>query len=264
MLLTERTGLIPMTISIAQAQLFFLALTRVLAILVQVPVFGSEVIPTQTKLGLGAVLAMIVLPWSPLPAGVESIPWLLFGTLILRELIIGLLAGFAAALTFGAFQMTGKLIDMSSGFGAGQVFNPAMSEAGGTLDQFFILVVMLYFLITNGHHIFLQGLQATFIVLPLNQPLPAINPEALLLMTSGLITAGIQMALPVIGALFLTDLTLGLLAKVAPQINVFFLGLPIKVWVGLFALSLLFSSLIPSLDRMFKNLGPRMLQILGA
>jgi flagellar biosynthetic protein FliR len=253
-----------MIISIAQTQFLFLALTRVLAILVQVPVFGSEVIPSQVKLGLGAVLAMIVLPWSPLPAGVEAIPWVLYATLILRELIIGLLAGFAAALTFGAFQITGKLIDMSSGFGAGQVFNPAMSEAGGTLDQFFILVVMLYFMLTNGHHIFLQGLQATFKLLPLNQPLPEINPEALLTLSSGLITSGVQMALPVVGALFLTDLTLGLLAKVAPQINVFFLGLPIKVWVGIFALSLLFSFFVPSLDRAFKNIGPRMLQILGA
>jgi flagellar biosynthesis protein FliR len=253
-----------MIISIAQTQLFFLALTRILAILVQVPVFGSEVVPTQVKLGLSVILAMIVLPWSPLPAGVEAIPWLLYATLILRELIIGLLAGFAAALTFGAFQITGKLIDMSSGFGAGQVFNPAMSEAGGTLDQFFILVVMLYFMLTNGHHVFLQGLQATFRLLPLNQPLPEINPEALLKLSSGLITSGVQMALPVVGALFLTDLTLGLLAKVAPQINVFFLGLPIKVWVGIFALSLLFSFFVPSLDRAFKNIGPRMLQILGA
>jgi len=253
-----------MIISIAQTQLFFLALTRVLAILVQVPVFGSEVIPSQIKLGLGVVLAMIVLPWNPLPASVEAIPWILYATLILRELVIGLLAGFAAALTFGAFQITGKLIDMSSGFGAGQVFNPAMSEAGGTLDQFFILVVMLYFMLTNGHHGFLQGLQATFILLPLNQPLPEINPEALLTLSSGLITAGVQMSLPVVGALFLTDLTLGLLAKVAPQINVFFLGLPIKVWVGIFALSLLFSFFIPSLDRAFKNIGPRMMQILGA
>lgn len=253
-----------MIVSIAQTQLFFLALTRVMAILVQVPLFGSEIVPNQVKIGLGVVLTMIVLPWNPIPADAAAVPWLAFTGLILRELIIGFLAGFAAALTFGAFQMTGKLIDMSSGFGAGQVFNPAMSEAGGTLDQFFILVVMLYFMLTNGHHVFLLGMQDTFQLLPLNQPLPEINPEALLRMASGLITAGVQMALPVVGALFLTDLTLGLLAKVAPQINVFFLGLPIKVWVGIFCLSLLFGLLIPPMDRAFKNLGPRMLQILGA
>ncbi|GAP22490.1 flagellar biosynthetic protein FliR [Leptolinea tardivitalis] len=253
-----------MIVSIAQTQLFFLALTRVLAILVQVPVFGSEIVPNQVKLGLGVILAMIVIPWNPLPENAAAIPWLAYAGLILRELIIGFLAGFAAALTFGAFQITGKLIDMSSGFGAGQVFNPAMSDAGGTIDQFFVLVVMLYFLVTNGHHIFLIGLQDTFKLLPLNQPLPEINPEALLTISSGLIMSGVQMALPVVGALFLTDLTLGLLAKVAPQVNVFFLGLPIKVWVGLFALSLLFGLLVPSLDRAFKNIGPRMLQILGA
>jgi len=253
-----------MIISIAQTQLFFLALTRVLAIVVQIPVFGSEIVPNQMKVGLGVLLTIIIIPWNPLPADAAYVPWLAFAGLVLREMIIGLLAGFAAALTFGAFQITGKLIDMSSGFGAGQVFNPAMSEAGGTLDQFFILVVTLYFLLTNGHHVFLLGLRDTFTLLPINQPLPELNPEALLKISSGLITSGVQMALPVVGALFMTDLTLGLLAKVAPQINVFFLGLPIKVWVGIFALSLLFGLFIPSLDRAFKNIGPRMLQIIGA
>ncbi|NLF50412.1 MAG: flagellar biosynthetic protein FliR [Leptolinea sp.] len=253
-----------MIISIAQTQIFVLALTRILAILVQVPIFGSEVIPNQVKVGLGVILAMIVIPWNPLPAESMYIPWLAFAGLVMRELIIGFLAGFAATLTFGAFQITGKLIDMSSGFGAGQVFNPAMSGAGGTLDQFFYLVVMLYFMLTNGHHLFLLGLRDTFVLLPMNQPLPEMNPEALLQLASGLIIAGVQMAIPVVGALFLTDLTLGLLAKVSPQINVFFLGLPIKVWVGIYALSLLFGLLVPSLDRAFKNLGPRMLQIMGA
>ncbi len=152
---------------------------------------------------------------------------------------------------------------MSSGFGAGQVFNPAMSEAGGTLEQFFYLVVLLYFLLTNGHHVFLIGLQNTFKILPINQPLPEINPEALLQLSSGLITSGVQMALPVLGALFLTDLSLGLLAKVAPQINVFFLGLPIKVWVGIFGLSLLFGLWFHHWTGV-QEYRPRMLQILGA
>jgi flagellar biosynthetic protein FliR len=252
-----------MIVSIAQTQLFLLALTRVLAIIVQVPVFGSDVIPNQMKVGLGFFITILVIPWTPIPADAIATPWLAYTGLILRELLIGFIAGFAGALTFGAFQMAGKLIDMSSGFGAGMVFNPAMGEAGGTLDQFFVLIVMMYFLLTNGHHIFLMGLKDTFTLLPLNQPLPELNPEALLQLSSGIITSGVQISLPIVGALFLTDLTLGLLSKVAPQINVFFLGLPIKVWVAIFALSLLFGLLGPTLDRAFKNLGPRMLQILG-
>jgi flagellar biosynthetic protein FliR len=252
-----------MIVSIAQTQFFLLALTRILAILVQVPVFGSEVIPNQVKIGLGIFITLVIIPFNPIPADVAATPWLGFAGLVFRELLIGLLAGFAASLTFGAFQMAGKLIDMSSGFGAGQVFNPAMGDTGGILDQFFVLIVMIYFLITNGHHIFLMGLRDTFIILPINQPLPELNPETFLRLTSGLIVTGVQVALPIIGALFLTDLTLGLLSKVAPQINVFFLGLPIKVWVGIFSLSLLFGLVTPYLDGMFKNLGARMLQIIG-
>ncbi len=80
--MTERTGLIPMIVSIAQTQLFFLALTRVLAILVQIPLCGSEIVPNQMKVGLGIVLAMIVIPWNPLPADAAAVPWLAFAGLV--------------------------------------------------------------------------------------------------------------------------------------------------------------------------------------
>jgi flagellar biosynthesis protein FliR len=252
-----------MIISIGQFQLFFLALTRVLAILIQVPVFGGPMIPNQVKLALGVVLSLIVIPWQPLTPETAAMPFLSFIFAISRELIIGVLAGFAGTLTFGAFQVAGKLMDMSSGFGAGQIFNPAMGDTGSAMDQLFTLVALLFFLITNGHHTFLLGLQKTFVVLPLNMPLPDLAPARLLQMTAGFILIGVQLSLPVVGALLLTDLTLGMLAKVAPQVNVFFLGLPIKVWVGVMGLMLVFSSVVPIMGDMFHNLGNRMLEILG-
>ncbi len=190
-------------------------------------------------------------------------PFISFGFAILQELIIGLLAGFAGTLTFGAFQVAGKLMDLSSGFGSGQIFNPAMGDSGSAMDQLFTLTALLFFMITNGHHTFLLGLQKTFSVLPLNSPLPELSATRLLDMTSGFIQVGVQLALPVMGALLLTDLTLGMLAKVAPQVNVFFLGLPIKVWVGVMGLALVMGSIVPLMGDLFDQIGNRMLQILG-
>jgi flagellar biosynthetic protein FliR len=253
-----------MLISIAQAQIFFLVLTRVLAILVQVPVFGSAMIPNQIKVALGIILSMIVIPWKILPPDAPVIPLEVYAVAILQELIVGLLAGFAGNLTFGAFQTAGKLMDLGSGFGAGQIFNPTLGETGSSLEQFFVMVAMLLFLAINGHHGFLLGLQKTFEILPVHAPLPAILPDRLLSTMSALFMAGVQMALPVMAALFMTDLALGLVGRAAPQVNVFFLGLPVKVWLGVTGLSLALIYLMPFFGDLFGNLGNRVIYLLGA
>jgi flagellar biosynthetic protein FliR len=82
-------------------------------------------------------------------------------------------------------------------------------------------------------------------------------------LTSDMIVTGLQVSLPVVGALLLTDLTLGLLARVAPQIQVFFLGMPLKIGIGLGALALSLGTVMPVLARLFHNIGPRMLFLLG-
>ncbi|HPH96552.1 MAG TPA: flagellar biosynthetic protein FliR [Anaerolineaceae bacterium] len=252
-----------MLVSIAQFQLFFLVFTRVIAILVQIPVFGASAVPNQIKIGLAFVLSMVVMPWQPLPAEAEAMPWVLFAVGIGRELLVGILAGFSASLVFGAFQIAGSLMDLSTGFSAGQMFNPALGEVGSSMSQFFSIMAILYFLIINGHHSFLMGLQMTFTLLPVNQALPELTYERLLIMTNGMILTGIQIAMPVLGALLLTDLTLGLLSRVAPQIQVFFLGMPVKIWVGLIGLALAFGYLLPVIRDLLQNMGPRMLEILG-
>jgi flagellar biosynthetic protein FliR len=252
-----------MLVSVLQFQLFFLVLTRVLAILIQVPMFGSSLIPNQMKLAVGIALTFIVVPWSPVYEETTAMPFISFLFAILQELIVGLLAGFVGTLTFGAFQLAGKMMDLSSGFGAGQIFNPAMGDTGSAMDQMFSLTALLFFMITNGHHTFLLALQKTFVYLPVNAALPDLSAARLLQMTAGFILIGVQLSLPVVGALLLTDITLGMLAKVAPQVNVFFLGLPIKVWVGVMGLMLVLSNVVPIMGDMFKQLGNRMLVILG-
>jgi flagellar biosynthesis protein FliR len=97
----------------------------------------------------------------------------------------------------------------------------------------------------------------------LNGPMPVITVDSLMQITTTLIVAGVQLALPVMGALLLTDIALGLLARVAPQIQVFFLGLPLKIGLSLAGMALLFTVIIPSLADIFRAIGPRSLQLLG-
>ena len=252
-----------MVVSIAQAQLFFLALTRVLAILIHVPVLAGQGVPNPVKIGLGVLLTMVIIPWEPLPPEAASLDTLAFGFAIARELLLGTLAGFAAALTFACLQVAGELMSTGSGFASARVLNPAMDFSGSPLDQFFLLFTTLIFLVINGHHTFLLGLQRTFELFPLNSPLPDFSLEVFARMTAQLITAGVQMALPVMGALLLTDLVLGLLSRVAPQVQVFFLGAPLKAGLGIFFLLVTLGVLLPAVSGLFERLGERMLLILG-
>jgi flagellar biosynthetic protein FliR len=253
-----------MSVSVAQAQIFFLALTRVLAMIIHVPVLGGRSIPNQVRLGLGFALVLAMLPWQPLEPGAEMMDTLPYAVAIGKELLIGTLAGYAALITFGALQITGSLMGSGSGFSAGHVLNPALDDTGSPLDQLFIMTAFLIFLVINGHHMFLQGLQQTFVLLPINGDIPDISLDRLVGLTGGMITAGVHMALPLLGTLLLTDLTLGLLARVAPQVQVFFLGIPMKLGVGLIALSAALIIILPTLNQMLQSIGERTLQLLGA
>jgi flagellar biosynthetic protein FliR len=252
-----------MIVSIAQTQVFFLVFTRIMAMVIPVPVLGGQTIPAQVRIGLGIILSAILIPWQPLGPEVEELGLLAFAAGIFQEIIIGALAGFAATLTFGAIQIAGEMMGIVSGFGAGNILNPSLGSTGSALDQLFVMVGMLFFLVLDGHHYFLMAVQKSFSVIPVNTPVPFTDPTTLLTMTANLITTGVQMALPVIGALLLADISMGLLARVAPQIQIFFLGLPAKVGLGMIAVGLTFGVALPVMRDLFQKMGPRLIELVS-
>ncbi len=252
-----------MLISIAQTQIFFLVLTRVMAVVIHIPNLGGQTIPNQIRIGLGLVLAAILLPWTPLGVDVESMALLTFAAAILKEIIIGTLIGYAAILTFAAISIAGETMGIGSGFGSDRIFNPAIEQSVTPIGQLFVVISMLYFMAVNGHHIALVALQKSFSAIPVNTPLPTFSVETLLRSTAQMIVVGIQIAFPIFAALMLADITLGLLSRVAPQIQVYFLGLPAKIALSLFALGLSLSIFFPYLRDLFSNLGARMLSLVA-
>lgn len=253
-----------MVVSIYQAQLFFLILSRVLAAIVFVPVLGGRSVPNPVKIGLGFVIAMIITPTLPASTNATTMSAINWGLAMTQEVMIGALAGYAAALTFAAVQIGGHLMGIVSGFSAANVLNPALEDSGTAMDQMFLITATLVFIAINGHHYFLLGLNRTFDVIPANSTIPDLSLPNILSIFSQFITAGMQMALPVVGALLLTDLTLGLLARVAPQVHVFFLGIPLKIGIGLIALALTIVMLAPNLELLFSKIGEHTLELLGS
>jgi len=252
-----------MLISIAQAQIFFLVFTRVMAVIIHIPNLGGQTIPNQVRIALGLILAALLVPWAPLGVEVESMALITFAAAILKEIVIGTLIGYAAILTFGAISIAGETMGLESGFGSDRIFNPAMEQSVTPMGQMFVVISMIFFMTVNGHHIAVFALQKSFALLPVNTPLPAFSVEILLRMTAQLIMVGIQIAFPIFAALLLTDITLALLSRVAPQVQVYFLGLPIKIGLSMFALGLSFAIFFPHLRDLFANLGSRMLSLVA-
>ncbi|MBM4423037.1 MAG: flagellar biosynthetic protein FliR [Chloroflexi bacterium] len=253
-----------MSISIARFQDFFLVLTRLLAILSAVPVLGGRAIPMQVRLGLGVLVAIIIFPWSPtLPAADDYQSLIPFLWSIAQELITGILAGMAARFAFTALDAAGRLMAESSGFAAGSVLNPAMDIPGTALDQFYTMMVVLIFLMTNGHHQLLRGVALSFEVVPLRSlALDAAGQENLIRMSANMLLTATQIAMPVMALMLLLDLGLGLMARAAPQMNVFFVGAPLKAGLAFFAVAAVLPALFPIITNLFSRMPYDVIQLI--
>ena len=250
-------------VDIAQFQIYFLTFTRIMATIVHVPVIGGRSVPNLVKIGIGLLLAIFLAPIQTSQSTFVSMDIVAFSIAIGREIIIGTIAGYAADLAFGALQIAGSLMGLGSGFMAGQTLNPTIGDNGTSLDQIFVTTAFLIFFVLNGHHIFLLGLAKTFEVLPINSEIPQLAENTIFHLTGSMISIGIQISLPILGALMLTDIAMGLLSRVAPQIQVFFLGIPLKIAFGLFALAIAIPALAPNLRTIFNGIGDQMILLLG-
>ena len=252
-----------MSVSIAQAQLYFLVLTRILAMIIQVPVLGGQGVPQQIRLSLGLILAVVLIPWQQLPVDAKTIELAAYGVAVAKELFLGTLIGFAASATFGAVQIAGEAMGLESGFGSGRIFNPSLGDSGSEFSQIFVMVSLMVFLLIDGHHLFIIAMQRTFEVIPANGPLPLDSMNTLIRIMAQMIVVGIRLALPLMAALIITDLSLGLLSRIAPQMQIFFLGMPVKVGVSLVGLALLFMVVMPALGDLFRGMSNQMLSLIS-
>ena len=223
-----------------QLTLFLLVFVRISGMIIISPIFGSRNIPGTIKAGLSMYLALIVLPL--LAVGLEpSIPQTLipYIFLVVSELLFGVIIGFASSLVFSAVQMTGSLLDMQVGFGIVNIFDPQAGQQVPLIGNFKYILALLLFLSVNGHHILLTAIVNSFRLVPIaGIVFTGALTEMMVNMVSGIFTLAFQITVPVLAALIITDIALGILARTMPQMNVFVVGVPAKIIVGIFVLSI--------------------------
>lgn len=232
-----------MTISAIHLLTLFLIFVRVLAVFMTAPFFNSRSIPTIAKIGLAGIFTLILLPMSQallendqisVPSGLPA-----FLMMIFPEILLGALIGYIGNLLFIAVTVAASLMGMEAGFRAANLLSPFMNIPSSALDQFYTLLALTLFLVMNGHHMLLRAIIHTFELSPPGTFfMGELATERLVVFTAQMFATAIQIALPVIGTLLLTNLGLGLVARVVPQIQVFFVGLPLKIGLGLITMAI--------------------------
>ena len=226
-------------------------LSRILGLIAAAPLFGNPGVPARVKIALGLLLAMIIAPTIPaLPA---ADPMSLAGLLILiQEMLIGLGMGFSIRIVFAAVEMAGEISSLTMGLGFATFFDPQTRGRSSAISQFLGLLATLAFLSVNGHLVLLAALAESFTSLPISAG--PINGGGFLQLANWggrIFSAGLQLALPIVAALLITNVALGILTRAAPQLNLFGIGFPITLGVGLTVIGMVLPFLSTPLQNLF-------------
>ena len=217
-----------------------LLFTRNAAVFTVSPVLGRNNVPLYTKILLSVLLTFIMIPLYPPPAEMDYGSIFHYTFAILGEAVLGLIIGYMNTLFFSVAFTAGQQIDMKIGFGMVQVYdvqsNVQVPVAGSLLN----LIILLVFLLADGHIRLIQALSRTFEVIPVGQV--ALNADIAFVVVESFARAfaiAVNIAIPLIAAGLLAEAALGVIVRTTPQINVFVLGIPIKLLIGLFILFLI-------------------------
>jgi flagellar biosynthetic protein FliR len=248
-------------LSALELEKLLLIILRVSGIIVVAPVFGHRSVPSMLKAGLILLISIVLLPTVAAPVDIPPELWAMSGMLI-KEIAAGLMIGFASLLLFIAIQFAGNLIGLQMGFGIVNVIDPNSQEQVPLIGEFQFLLAMLIFLSLDGHHMVLSAIAGSFAVIPLGKiTFTQISAEIITRAVVDTIALAIKLGAPCIVTLFLLDVSLGIVARTVPQMNIFIVGFPLKISVGLFMLAAslpivgyVFAKLLQGLNSNLSNL----------
>lgn len=232
---------------------FMLPLVRILALLSTMSVLGVPAVPARVKIGLGVCVAIIVAPTLP-PLPAEALAsWFGLG-LVIKEIIIGLAMGFATRIAFAAIDFAAELIGLQMGLGFATFFDPQAADQTSGIGRFLGVMATLVFLAINAHLMVIGALAESFRAMPVDGAFFSGGvARGMVEAGSAVFGFGLALAMPVVGALLITNLALGILTRAAPQLHLFAVGFPITLAVGFVLLAVTLPYLTPILERMFQH-----------
>src|SRR5690625_122780 len=227
---------------------FLLIFARMIAFFVVMPLFSYRTIPTSFKIGFSFFLSLVML--TSLETEIVEVDFR-FIFLIIKEVIVGLSIGLIAYIILSAVQIAGGFIDFQMGFAIANVVDPQTGAQSPIIGQYFYIFALLFLLSVNGHHLLIDGIFHSYQLVPIDSFVSIDDSfgEFILITFNKMFLIAFQMSIPLVGCLFLVDVALGIIARTVPQVNVFVVGLPLKIAVS-FSVLLFFMAIYISLTKL--------------
>ncbi len=237
---------------------------RIGAVLLAAPLFGARTVPALIRVALALVLALVVAPVLPAYAAVD--PLSLPGALVaVREVLIGAVLGFLLQMVFGAMAMGGEIVALSMGLAFASVVDPERGASVPLVGQYFVIFSTLVFLAFDGHLALVAMLFESFVLMPPSaDAFAAAGFWEVAAWGSEMFQAAVLVALPAAASLLVASVSMGMIARSAPQLNVFAVGFPLTLTLGLVLLALTLPSLAPQLETVLEGVFVQMRDVLGA
>jgi len=234
---------------------FLLIFMRMTGLFILSPVFGERNVPAYIKIGMSFFMAVILLNVMPLERIDLADNILLYALMLVKELLIGLSIGYITTLAFSAILVAGQIADFQIGFGMVNVFDPMSNISVPIVGNLVNIVALLLFFGMNAHHVLISILFNSYKALPIGKF--SFEPEIfwyILAVFTQTFIWGIELAIPLIAVLLLTEIMLAILSRALPQMNVFVMGMPIRLIIGLIMLMLMLPVYVDVMEPLFSDM----------
>jgi len=252
-------------LAVEKIELFILALVRIATIIFLLPAFTMNTVPTTIKAALSLMLAILVFPQMPLASFAIANSPTFFFMIVLEQVFIGLIIGFATSYLLHFVIMAGEWIARDMGLFQGSM-NPFIEFQSNIMSILLPMLFIVIFFASGSHHFFIRVLFESFQYIPLGNFVWDTRSfaEILILLSAGSFVVSFQFSAPILGTIFLVTVSLGLMNRVMPQLQVMMLGVPLKVVFGSLVLMYTLPAMVQLFHANFESLQRALFAILRA
>lgn len=228
--------------------MFLWPLFRISAFFVVAPVVGARLVPVRIRMGIAVLISLAVMPMLPPVPAIDALS-LPTALMVVQQIIIGLSMGFFMQMFFHVFVIGGQMMAMQMALGLASMVDPANGISVTIIAQFYLLLVTLVFLATNGHLVMFEVLIESFRAMPVGGD--GLGRSTLWILVdagSWMFLSGLLLALPAVTALLIVNIAFGVMTRAAPQLNIFSLGFPVSMVFGLTVIWISLAGFLPKYD----------------
>jgi flagellar biosynthetic protein FliR len=231
-----------------------LVATRVSPLFLLTPLFAITQVPIRVRVLFILALSLILVTGLDLdlvetPASLAELM-----RAMINELMVGAALAFGIFMAFGAFLFGGRILDFQMGFGVANLIDPATHTQAPLLGTVLSLMAVMTFYLLDGHHLLIRGLAYSLEKIPPGSGLRAIEPQTLIAQFGVMFVYGLAVVAPAVAVLLLVDVGMAVAARTMPQVNMFIVGFPLKIFLGLMVLALSLNYMGPLLEKIYTSI----------